>query len=70
MDGPEDSFTEAYALSVVQGGGQRVSRPKEAQSLDREYKGCVNLTAGSVTSVADAAGKQEDVKTSWASFLL
>lgn len=55
---------------MVQGGGQRVNRPKEAQSLDREYKGCVSLTTGSFTSVADAAGKQEDVKTSWASFLL
>lgn len=64
MGGPEDSFTEAYALRVVQGGGQKGQQTRRGQSLDREYKGSVNLTTGRFTSVADAAWKQEDVKTS------
>lgn len=50
---------------VVQQDGREGQPTQEALSLGQEEKGSVNLTTGSLTSVAGAAGEQEDVKTSW-----
>lgn len=65
MGGPEEASQRTVSPMWCSRMGERVSQPKEALSLGQEEKGSVNLTTGSLTSVAGTAGEQEDVKTSW-----
>lgn len=65
MGGPKEASQRTVSPMWWSRTGKRVSQPKEALTLGQEEKGSVNLTTGSLTSVAGTAGEQEDVKTSW-----